>query len=114
MALAQLLNYADSKLETFGPQAGGQSDDLNFTILSWPKNEGVAWSVNHELDVVIVVIEGQGEARVEDEVYELESGCALLIPKSAHRSIISQSERFSYFSIHRRRAGLQIKTEREA
>jgi mannose-6-phosphate isomerase-like protein (cupin superfamily) len=107
---AKLCDAASLANPGSGPRWGDASDDLNFTLLSWHKGQGVAWSVNNELDVVIVAVEGEARVRVEDESFELRAGCALLIPKGAHRSISAQSERFSYFSIHRCRAGLQIKT----
>lgn len=92
-----------------GPQWGAESDDLDATVLSWQHGRGVAWSVNNELDVVMVVLEGEGEARIESEVVYLKPGVALLIPKGARRSVITSSERLTYINIHRRRPGLMPK-----
>jgi mannose-6-phosphate isomerase-like protein (cupin superfamily) len=89
-----------------GPQWGAESDDLNATVLSWEEGRGVAWSVNNELDVVMVVLDGEGEARIEDEVVQLKAGVALLIPKGAQRSVIASSQWLTYMNVHRRRPGL--------
>lgn len=92
-----------------GPQWGTASDDLNVTVLSWPRGEGLEANINAELDVVIVVLAGEGEAFIEDEHHHLRRGVTLLIPKGAARGITSTSERLTYLSIHRRRAGLMPK-----
>jgi mannose-6-phosphate isomerase-like protein (cupin superfamily) len=89
-----------------GPQWGAESDDLDATVLSWEHGRGVAWSVNNELDVAMVVLEGEGEARIGGEVVHLKPGVTILIPKGAHRSVITTSQRLTYVSIHRRRPGL--------
>ena len=89
-----------------GPQWGHASDDLNLTLLSWPAQHCVAAHVNNELDVVIVVVAGEGEVTVNDQTFQLRAGQALLIPKGAERAIRCSGERFSYLSVHRRRRGL--------
>jgi mannose-6-phosphate isomerase-like protein (cupin superfamily) len=89
-----------------GPQWGTASDDLNITLLSWEKGKGVGAHVNNDLDVVIVVVSGEGEMKIEGEEFELVPGRAVLVPKGANREIESRTERLTYFSIHRRRAGL--------
>jgi quercetin dioxygenase-like cupin family protein len=91
-----------------GPQWGITGDDLNATLLSWPRGHEIAAHVNSEVDVILVGVQGEGEVRVNDETFTLSSGCALLIPKDRERSFRALSESWSYFSIHRVRAGLQI------
>lgn len=89
-----------------GVRWGGASEDLNVTLLSWPAGEGVAPHVGNEVDVVLIAVAGAGEVIVDGEAFALSAGQALLIPKGRERAIRAVSERFSYLSVHRRRAGL--------
>ncbi|HEX8235050.1 MAG TPA: hypothetical protein VF600_03765 [Abditibacteriaceae bacterium] len=92
--------------ENNGVLWGGQSDDLNVTLLSWPHGEGVAQHVNTEVDVLLVVLHGTGRVVVNGAAFELQMGQSLLVRKGSERLIESTSERFSYLSVHRRRGGL--------
>lgn len=89
-----------------GPQLGHQSEDLNLTLLSWKAGEGVAPHINEEVDVVLIVVDGEGEVSVGQQVLVLRIGQALLIPKGCERAIRCVGERFSYLSVHGRRRGL--------
>ncbi len=94
------------RAENSGPQWSYESTDLDLTLLAWTAQQGIAPHVNDEVDVVLVVVAGAGEATVNGQVYRLETGQALLIPKGTQRSIRCTGERFSYLSLHRRRRGL--------
>lgn len=89
-----------------GPQWGYASDDLNLTLLAWKTGESVAPHVNVEVDVVLIVVAGEGDVHVNGTVHALRPGQALLIPKGVARAIRPTSARFSYLSVHRRRRGL--------
>ena len=89
-----------------GPQLGQESDDLNVTLLSWKAGQGVEPHVNAEVDVVLIVVDGEGEVSVGGEVFAVRAGQALLIPKGCERAIRCVGERFSYLSVHKRRRGL--------
>lgn len=89
-----------------GPQWGYESDDLNLTLLVWTAGERVAPHVNEEVDVVLIVVAGEGDVHVNGAVHALRPGQALLIPKGVARAIHPTSKRFSYLSVHRRRRGL--------
>ena len=93
---------------------GGASDDLNVTLVSWPEDSnGVAPHVNHEVDVLLVAVEGAGEVVVDGQAFPVVAGQAVLIPKGCERAIQSTSERFGYLSIHRRRPGVQLTVGRK-
>ena len=89
-----------------GPQWAHESEDVDLTLLHWTAGEGVASHVNGEVDVVVVVVAGTGEASVDGAVYVLGPGQALLIPKGAERSLRCPATHWSYLSLHRRRRGL--------
>lgn len=83
-----------------------QSDDLNVNLITFATGEGVDEHVNQEVDVLIVVIGGEGILAVDGLHRPLRAGQAVIIPKGALRRITSASERFAYLTCHRRRAGL--------
>jgi len=85
---------------------GWASEDLNCTLLSWPRGGGVASHISSEVDVVMLVLEGSGEVIDDGEVFTLAAPRALLIPKGRERAIKSTSERFTYLSVHKKRRGL--------
>jgi quercetin dioxygenase-like cupin family protein len=89
-----------------GPQWGTETEQLNATILSWENGRGLEAHINHELDVVLVILEGQGEAFIEDEKISLHAGMVVPIARGLVRAINATSERLTYASIHRRRPGL--------
>jgi quercetin dioxygenase-like cupin family protein len=91
-----------------GPIWGVASDDLNATLLAWPPDERIAEHVNADMDVLLVVIAGEGAAVVNGERHRLAPGQALLVEKGASRSIEAGPTGLRYLSIHRRRAPLQI------
>ncbi len=89
-----------------GPQWGIETEQLNATILSWQKGHGLEAHINHELDVVLVIMDGEGEAFIEEERIFLRSGMVVPIAKGLVRAITATSEQLTYVSIHRRRVGL--------
>jgi quercetin dioxygenase-like cupin family protein len=91
-----------------GPVWSLASDDLNATLLAWPANERLPEHVNAELDVLLVVIEGDGTAVVDGQPHALAAGHALLVAKGTSRSIAAGPRGLRYLSIHRRRGPLQI------
>jgi mannose-6-phosphate isomerase-like protein (cupin superfamily) len=89
-----------------GPQWGHESDDLDLTLLAWTGEQGVAPHTNAEVDVLLIAVAGVGEVRAGHEVFRLQPGQGLLIPKGSERSIRCVGEQFAYLSVHRRRRGL--------
>ena len=91
-----------------GPLWGMASSDINATLLSWPAGHELAEHVNGELDVLLVVLEGQGSAFVDGARHALMAGSALLVARGARRRIVAGDGGLRYLSIHRRRGPLQI------
>ena len=91
-----------------GPLWGLASDDLNATLLVWPPGHEVAEHVNDELDVLVVVLEGNGEVVVDGQPHAVVAGFALLIPRGSSRHITAGDKGLRYLSVHRRRGPLQI------
>jgi mannose-6-phosphate isomerase-like protein (cupin superfamily) len=89
-----------------GPAYGTEMEDLDLTVLTWPEFRGIESHVNREVDVVTLVIAGEGAAVVDGVTYELRLGQILLIPKGSERSLRSLSSDFRYVNIHKRRRRL--------
>jgi mannose-6-phosphate isomerase-like protein (cupin superfamily) len=96
--------------EGIGPLWGMASTDLNATLLAWPPGHEVAEHRNEELDVLLVVLGGQGNAIIDDEPHELATGSTILIPRGTRRRIAAGATGLRYLSVHRRRGPLQIQT----
>jgi len=91
-----------------GPLWGMASPDLNATLLAWPPGHGVEAHVNAELDVLVIVLAGDGSAIIDGEAHALAPGSALLIPRATRRAITAGAAGLRYLSVHRRRGPLQI------
>jgi mannose-6-phosphate isomerase-like protein (cupin superfamily) len=86
-----------------GPVLGGASADLNFTLLSWSDGHTIGRHINDEVDVLMIVLGGRGEAMIGEERFDLAEGHAVLIPKGVEREIRSLSDGFRYLNVHTRR-----------
>ena len=63
------------------------SSDLNATLLAWPPGHELVEDTNSELDVLLIVVEGRGVARVDEQEHALVAGSALLVEESQGRSV---------------------------
>jgi len=90
--------------ENTGPQWGTATDDLNGTLLSWNQGQEIASHVNNEVDVIMVVIQGNGVLTLDKVVHEIHDGMAAVIPKGVERAVIAESTPFVYLNIHRKRS----------
>jgi len=82
------------------------SEDLNLNLMSLDPGGAIAEHVNDAVDVLLVVIEGQGIVDVDGRQEQVGPGQLVLIPRGARRSIRAGAERFAYLMCHRRRPGL--------
>jgi mannose-6-phosphate isomerase-like protein (cupin superfamily) len=91
-----------------GPLWGMASSDLNATLLAWPPGHELVEDTNSELDVLLIVLEGGGVARVDERDLALVPGSALLVEKGSSRTMRAGADGVRYVSVHRRRGPLQI------
>jgi uncharacterized cupin superfamily protein len=64
--------------------------------------------VGSELDVLLMVLEGGGMARIDGQEHALVAGSLLLVEKGSTRVIRAGSGGLRYLSVHRRRGPLQV------
>jgi uncharacterized cupin superfamily protein len=91
-----------------GPLWGMASGDRNATLLAWPPDHEIAEHTNNELDVLLVVLKGDGVAKVDGQEHALLCGSALLVEKGCSRMIRAGADGLRYLSIHKRRGPLRI------
>jgi quercetin dioxygenase-like cupin family protein len=91
-----------------GPLWGLASGDLNATLLAWPPGHEVVEHTTNELDVLLIVLEGGGVAKVDQQEHALVAGSALLVEKGSSRVIRAGADGLRYLSVHRRRGPLQV------
>jgi len=69
---------------------------------------------NDAVDVLVVVLEGDGTLTVDGGAVALEPGTALLVPLGAGRSTEAGSGGLRYLSVHAQRAPLTVAARRQA
>ncbi|HEV7127171.1 MAG TPA: cupin domain-containing protein [Ktedonobacterales bacterium] len=89
-----------------GPAWSLSSADLNLNLLRFSAGDGVAAHVNAEVDVIGVVVAGEGVLVLDDREEPLYTGALFFIPKGARRALRAVGGDLAYLSAHRRRAGL--------
>lgn len=94
--------------EPRGPVWGIETDDLNATLLAWPAGEGTPEHVNHERDVVVVVVAGSLTVTIDGHARDVTVGDAVAIPKGRTRALRAGADGARYVSVHTRRPPLQI------
>lgn len=111
--LAALANEAGAN-ETAGAVWSLVSADLNLNLLHFEDGDGVAAHTNNEVDVIGLVIAGEGTLDLDGRQEHLRPGQLFFIPRGVQRAITARSSDFAYLSCHRRRAGLMPTRARPA
>jgi quercetin dioxygenase-like cupin family protein len=102
---ADLVSLLSSRSDS-GPLWSTESEDLDCTYVSWQSGQGVPVHINSEVDVVMVVLSGYGQAQIGGEVIELARGKVVLVPKGISRSVQASGDGLSYLNVHKRRKRL--------
>jgi quercetin dioxygenase-like cupin family protein len=89
-----------------GPIWSLNSEQLNINLLRFGTGEGIPPHANNEVDVLLVIVEGEGMLMFGDEEHQVHAGAAVLIPRGTRRAIRCTSGTLAYLSCHRRRGGL--------
>jgi mannose-6-phosphate isomerase-like protein (cupin superfamily) len=89
-----------------GPAWSHSSADLDVNLVRFDGGRGVTLHVNAEVDVLIVVLAGDGLITLDGRERSASAGTVCLIPKGTARALRSAGGPFAYVTCHRRRAGL--------
>ena len=104
----RIIDFTQIELEEgmYGPIFALECDDLDCNLIYWDEGEGVPAHPNDELDVIGIVLRGEGVLHMDGADYRLRAGQFFLIPKRVLRSLRSTGDEFVYFTVHRRREPL--------
>jgi mannose-6-phosphate isomerase-like protein (cupin superfamily) len=104
----RIIDFTHIQLEEriYGPVFALESDDLDCNLVYWNEGEGVPAHPNDDLDVVGLVLLGEGILQMDGVEYKLRAGQFFLIPKRVVRALYSTGGAFVYLTVHRRREPL--------
>lgn len=80
--------------------------DLNVNLVRFVNGDGVEAHTNTEVDVVCVVVAGDGYVVVDGAGETVRAGQLFFLPKGAERAIHAGPTEFVYITCHRRRQGM--------
>ncbi len=100
------LDQLRSQTELDGPLWSYTTDQLNLNLLRFRFGDGIPNHHNHEVDVLLLVLEGTGMLEIDLVQQPIAAGSIICIPRGTARSIQATSSELIYFSCHQRRAGL--------
>jgi quercetin dioxygenase-like cupin family protein len=82
---------------------------LDANLVHLPPGQRIDTHTEPDLDVLLVVVGGAGTFGTPDDQQSLAEGNLVWLPHGSTRNIIAGADGLSYLTVHRRRAGLQIK-----
>jgi mannose-6-phosphate isomerase-like protein (cupin superfamily) len=82
--------------------------DLDANIVHLHPTDAIGEHANDEVDVLIVVLAGNGTVSIDGTSHALRPGIAALVPRAAVRAITPGVGGVTYLSVHRRRGALRI------
>ena len=87
--------------------ASEPASDAN--IIHLPEGQHVDTHAEPDLDVLLLVLAGDGTLGITGEALHLASGTVLWLPRGSRRSLAAGDSGMSYLTIHQRRPGMQIR-----
>jgi quercetin dioxygenase-like cupin family protein len=85
---------------------------LDANLIHLPAGQRVDTHTEPDLDVVLIVVAGGGIVGTPDGEQVLADGNVVWLPRGSTRNITAGNNGLSYLTVHRRRAGLQIRKHR--
>lgn len=82
---------------------------LDANLIHLPAGKRVGTHTEPDLDVVLIVVAGGGTVGAPDGDQALAEGNVVWLPRGSTRNVRAGANGLSYLTVHRRRAGLQIK-----
>lgn len=103
----------DRAAESTGPGGAVWSiphdGDLDANLVRLDPGQQIGEHVNAEVDVLVVVRGGAGEVVIDGVRHPIAAGDVALVRKGAQRGITAGVDGLRYLSVHRRRAGLDVR-----
>lgn len=89
-----------------------ETDDLDANLVQLGPARTIGEHRNDEVDVVIVVLGGDGLVTIDGERHEVASQTLVCVPRGTARAIVAGDDGLVYVTVHRRRRGLGISGSR--
>ncbi|MET7637830.1 hypothetical protein [Streptomyces sp. NPDC005438] len=83
---------------------------LDANVVRVPPGGGVDAHVEGDLDVLLLVVAGDGTLGTAEGARSLTPGSLLWLPRGASRSLVAGGEGLCYLTVHRRRPGMWIQS----
>ncbi|WP_405900655.1 hypothetical protein OG242_27245 [Streptomyces sp. NBC_00727] len=94
------------------PAESGRQLDANLVRL--PAGERIGSHAESDLDVLVLVVGGEGTMHTPQGDLSLAEGALVWLPHGSTRSITAGPEGLTYITVHRRRPGMQIRPHPES
>lgn len=95
-----------AQVQHHGPLASITTSQLNVNLLRLAPGDVIAEHINDEVDVLLVIVAGEGKLAVDGAVWPLHAGQLVVVPRGATRSLRCADEPLVYVSCHQRRGAL--------
>jgi quercetin dioxygenase-like cupin family protein len=82
---------------------------LDANLIHLPAGQRVDTHTEPDLDVVLIVVAGDGTVGTPDGPQSLADGNLVWLPHGSTRDITAGTDGLSYLTVHRRRPGMQIR-----
>ena len=86
---------------------------LDANLVHLPPGQHVGTHAEPDLDVLLLVVAGDGILGTTGHALPLAKGTILWLPHGSSRSLAAGDDGMSYLTVHRRRPGLRIKSRQE-
>jgi quercetin dioxygenase-like cupin family protein len=111
-ALAVITSPAESGGALWRLAEPGRQLDAN--IIHLPAGQRVDTHAEPDLDVLLLVVAGDGILGTIGDALHLATGTVLWLPRGSSRSLAAGDGGLSYLTVHRRRPGLQVRPRGDA
>ena len=86
---------------------------LDANLVHLPPGQHVGTHAEPDLDVLLLVVAGDGIIGTTGHTLQLAKGTILWLPHGSSRSLAAGDDGMSYLTVHRRRPGMRIKSRQE-
>jgi quercetin dioxygenase-like cupin family protein len=86
---------------------------LDANLVHLPPGQHVGTHAEPDLDVLLLVVAGDGILGTTGHALPLAEGSILWLPRGSSRSLAAGDDGISYLTVHRRRPGMRIKSRQE-
>jgi quercetin dioxygenase-like cupin family protein len=87
---------------------------LDANLIRLPAGERIGAHAEPDLDVLVLVVTGDGVMDTPEGPLSLAEGALLWLPHGSTRGITAGPDGLAYMTVHRRRPGMQIRRRDEA